>query len=365
MQTKHDQHNDASHYNENTHHVLNILREADKDARQQLLKNLQSRDASKQSVEIISKQDGSQCLCLYHPSDKARLERFILNRFDEFRSKGMTKKQYAKHFFNCSSSYICNIISRESCPRDVLITGALMMHPPLSAAELDHALMEVGHPGLFTNTYDQDTNLRNFVLKRFLGFVAEAKVPKNLIVWPELADRMLIELEMEPLNRQNTDYSDGSAPTGDHREQIEQLWTQLRPLIFGWLAEAEKACVPVNYMVLRNRHLNERLKRLNPKVGTSAFFQDLASAAGLNAPGAKALFANAFPVGDKHSNHGNRDALVLGAAFLGCTLDETNRILQEANHPLLYVFRQDEIELTHIAKLLQNELDRAHRAPAP
>ena len=142
-------------YNINTSIALHILRTADEKKRQEMLQNLKKADASMQSVELLILEDGSQSLCLYHPSEKARLNHYIMNRFAEFRAQGMTKKQYAKYFFNCTSSNLCNIISRESCPRDILITGALMMSPPLNARELDHALMEVGLPGLFTNTYDR------------------------------------------------------------------------------------------------------------------------------------------------------------------------------------------------------------------
>lgn len=348
-------------YNLNTFNALEILRKADAAKRQEMLQNLKKKDAPMQSVELVTLEDGSQSLCLYHPSEKERLNHYIMNRFPEFRAQGMTKKQYAKHFFNCSSSNLCNIITRESCPRDILIAGALMMNPPLNARELDHALMEVGHPGLFTNTYDQDENIRNHVLKRFFDYVAQVNVRQHLVVWPEIADRVLTALGLTPLNRQNADVSDipgisGSAELRAHL--VDALWARIRPQIASWLDEAEEICIPTNYMVRRNKHLHDRLTALKRTADDKHFFTKLAQAVCLNPDSARALFDDKNPIFEKHSNHGDRDALIRGAIFLRCTLRETNILLAEANHALLYVFREDPNELNHIAELLQNEIER-------
>ena len=350
-----------ANYNSNTFYALEILRKADDDKRREMIQNLKKEDALMQRVQLDILEDGSLSLCLYHPNDKDRLTHYILNRFPEFRAQGMTKKQYAKHFFNCTSSNLCNIITRESCPRDILITGALMMNPPLNARELDHALMEVGLPGLFTNTYDQSENIRNYVLTCFFEHVAKVNVRQHLVVWPEVADRVLKELDLEPLNRQNAgvlEIPDIDSSAEVQANLVNHLWKEIRPLVNGWLDAAEAVCKPVNYMKRRNEYLKNRLEALHLRDDDKRFFDKLTKAVCLNADSAKALFHDKYPISGTHSNHGDRDSLIRGAIFLRCTLDETNLLLSEANHAHLYVFRGNPEELKHIAALLQNEIDR-------
>lgn len=172
-----DPNTERSPYNNTTAGLLRILRDTDAAQRKLLLKNMITQESDQLSVELETDSGGLKTLVITRPSDQDRTNAIILERRDELKERGMKNGTYARYYFNRSPSQIGNIINGVKCPRDVILTGVLMMRYPLTADQTSHALMEVGHPGLFTDTYIARENLRNYVLRRLLTHINALGVP--------------------------------------------------------------------------------------------------------------------------------------------------------------------------------------------
>lgn len=127
-------------------------------------------------------------------------------------------------------------------------------------------------------------------------------------------------------------------------------------MLTQWLEDAHKVCVKSNYTILR-RSLLERFAKEN-NLSDSRVIPYLSRISYSNTSTIRDVFASKFA---GEGTHGSRDTLIQGAVHMGCSLDEANTLLREANHALLYPFREDNTDARSIALLLRNELARKQR----
>lgn len=301
----------------------------------EMLNNMIVRERPKQKV-IFEESEEGQRLCIERPSDKARANVILLAPLEE----GLKKGVLAKEYLNICPQQFSMIISkkgRHKVDLDLIVSAALVIQKPFSTGAINHVLMEVGRSGLFTDTYLRETNLRNGVLSKIIEYAQDHECPRER--WILFAREVLAFLGMEPLRCLPPDRL--------------QLSRAEKDLAYAWLEELEESCYARNYMT----------KRWN-------YFQRFADAAGLSTSAAVKEFAEKIGYDDSvvratfaretigKGSHGERGTILKCAIGLGCTIDEANEMLREANYALLYPLREDPVERFDIISLLENEFKR-------
>ena len=317
-------------YRPGTAALINLLQTQDVDEATNRWKRIKTQKATHLQVDIQTTADGCTELVLSLPSSAERAKAIISDRRDSLKKQGISKADFARVFYNRQPTQLCNILSgRAAAPRDFILIGLLMMEQVYNSTDVSHALMEVGHPGLFTRTYNREENIRNYVLGKMFDMISrETKdTPQNEVVWPQFANHVLKHLDLPTLAKH----------AGDPRMLTNEQMSEAD----AWLEEAERSCGHVNYMVHR-RHLFER---------SGKTVQTLAALSCASYDSCNDLLKGEIPITlgrsveedgqdcsstGTHSNRGRRDSLIWLGYALDCSLEQVNQMLEEANHALIY-----------------------------
>ena len=314
-------------YRNGTAGLVNFLIEqqtADAKENWKLVKNQKPRHVN---VEVTTAEDGSAEIVISQPSSADRASSIIMGRQDAFKAMGIKKGQFAKIYYTCSASQIWNVTNKKaSPPRDFILIGLLMMEHVYDSEKASHALMEVAHPGLFTNTYDATVNIRNYVLAHIFDHASKKTMTDpqtEKVVWLQFANDVLSHLGLETLAK--------------HEGNADALDDDDIDLANEWLDEATNNCRPVNYMTFRQEML--ALSKKTPA--------ELSILSHASLDSCKDLLNGSIPIlstakdgkeskGSKHSNHGRRDSIIWLGYALDCSLEQVNRLLAESNYALIY-----------------------------
>ncbi len=300
---------------------------------QKLLDNIKFKEADKQRVYFSDATDIKQ-LHIEGPSRTDRADVIFLSALQD----GLKKGDLASHYLNISPNHfsmIRNSDNRNKPNPDLIVIASLVNHQPFSVEDVNHVLMEIELPGLFIDTYDYHLNLRNYILSRILTHAQNHECPRER--WIHFAWEALDYLGMKPLQ-------DLQGCACDLSMSEERMLTQ-------WMEDAKKECVKTDYTVLRRRYL-QRFAEEN-RLSASKVINHLSRISYFEPTTIRDVFASKFP---GEGTRGARETLILGAVHMGCTLEETNTLLRQANHALLYPFREDNTEISSMAMLLRNAI---------
>lgn len=253
-------------------------------------------------------------------------------RRDEMKARGVKNGQFARKLYGRSAQQIGNIVNGAKCPRDVFLTAILLMVRPYNWEDADHALMQVGLPGLFTETYLEQENRRNYVIGQLLDYIHSLDRDQTDIEWLQLAKDMLDHLGLAALP--------GDAGCGDDLSDEE------RQLADKWWADSGKECVTSDYTVLR-RELYQRYLDLGKESEENSFCQK-------NKQTLKDLFEAEYHKEGKRGSHGSRESILKIAVAISCSVEETNTLMIEANHATLYPLNED--DQVYFDGLIENQI---------
>lgn len=322
---------DLPGYGPDTMGILEKMRLADQPGYQQMLRNIRFSEGAVQHVFFTDDPEDPQ-LCAVLPTDRDRANAILLAPLEQ----GLKKGELASDHYNIRPSQIAMIAGpdmRYKVNQDLMICAAMMVNPPLCVDEVNHVLMEVCQPGLFTMTYDPQINLRNFVLTRLLEYAQDHPCPRDW--WLSLARDILACLNLPPLHKLS-----GSA---------RQLSSEEAALARSWYEEARRTIPPVNFMTLRKRAFDAY--RTNTRQTQPDAINTLKDKVFMSADSIIKLLTSQSST---RRSRGSRDSLIRLAIHLGCSFEEANLMLLQAGFALLYPMRQDDTERDHIKALQKN-----------
>ena len=326
---------ETGQYRPITSAVIGMMEKIDPKDVENLLNIIKIKESEEQRV-YVSEADSIEQLHIEGPSRVARADVVFLAALQDGLKKGDLASQYL-HISPSHFSMIRNPKKAHKPNLDLIVTAALVNHHPFCVEVVNHVLMEIELPGLFTDTYDYNVNLRNFILARILEYAQDHPCPRAR--WIDFAWEALDYLGMQPLQ---------DVPVGNCELSVKE-----EELLTKWLEEAKRKCVKTDYMVLRREYL-DRFAEENHKSKTEAISL-LAEIAAIHISTVRDVFASEYA---GKGTRGSRDTLIQGAVYMGCTLDEINTLLRQANHSLLYPFREDSVDAINMTKALFNKLAR-------
>lgn len=322
-------------YRPQTNAAISMMEKIRAEDVENLLNVIKTRESKEQRV-YVSEANSIEELHLEGPSRTDRADVIFLAALQDGLKKGDLASQYL-HISPSQFSMIRNPKKAHKPNLDLIVTAALVNDEPFRVEDVNHVLMEIELPGLFTDTYDYEVNLRNFIFTRILEYAQDHRCPRER--WINFAWEALDYLGMQALQDVPVDSCDLSV-------KEEELLTR-------WLEEAKRKCVRTDYMVLRRKYLDRFAKE--KKMSRSAAISVLSETAAIHISTVRDVFASEFA---GEGTHGSRETLIQGAVYMGCTLDEVNTLLRQANYPLLYPFREDNLDAINMTKALRNKLIR-------
>ena len=204
--------------------------------------------------------------------------------------------------------------------RPICIAIMLCAAEALTVEEAEHVLMEIGYPGFFTNTYDEESNRSNYLTKCVFGWANAAREDeetKRLLPdgceWLGLLEMLLRRLGLPGLL---TSCAKMNVPTwddcgGDLKKVIEDLEAKVKQICAADLRDSRRAV----------------LKAHGLKSG-GALYDQVANKACCAPKTAEEILLG--------KSRGCYDNLVRCYAAMGCSMVEMNLILQQADCALLY-----------------------------
>ena len=326
---------DRNAYGSATAGALDLLENVPNESVKKLLENIKLKEAAEQRVYVSDTEDIS-CLHLEGPSRRDRADAIFLPALQD----GLKKGDLARHYMNISPNNFAMIRGTDSRHKpnlDLIVIAALVNKQPFRVQDINHVLMEIELPGLFTDTYDNDVNLRNYILSCILNYAQDHECPRER--WINFTWEALDYLGLEPL--QNVQCTS------------ENLTVAEEEMLRGWMEEAERNCVRVDYRILRKKFVHRYAEEngLTP----SKVIGRIAQITYYNESTVRDVVA---PLSVKKLANKARTSLIQCAIAMGCTLEETNTMLRQSNLALLYPFREDGQEIIWVTKLLKNGIAR-------
>lgn len=276
--------------------------------------------------------ESSETRCVFYTDDPAKAQTVMIipsyvvveERVYSAQKPGETRKQYAERLNHHPPqlSQYCSIREPRKLHQDTVVQIVLQYERVPSVSDVEHILMELNQPQLSLNTCDNDRNQRNLVIRRVLERAAaetEAGAPQR--DWFALLSGTLIYLGL-PKPRHGVAVK---------LSEEDRLWAEsLKPEL--------AQLTPCDYTLYRR----ELLEKYGNDIASTynAVFQHIRNRMLADDPeGAltqeliNTCFANRM---DKQRNRLARTPLIRIFTALGCDVDEINRVLREANHPILY-----------------------------
>lgn len=240
--------------------------------------------------------------------------------------------------------------------RNHILIIILNMDPIPTCEEVEHILMEMGHPGLSEEPIDEKVYQRNYLLRSILDYARENKVPLGVSDWAECANLILERLkgmkdyDLEMLYKFPMDHS--AVLPGN-------MYTTLKEWLRK-LTELEKEMPKDERTRASEQIINEQytqyLERnnLNYYGGMQKANEFLAKESNVSEDQVKALRVN-----DKKNGHVvGREARISIASVMGATFTGVNKMLRMSNQRPLYPNQGDCKEVERIMKLMKNKKKR-------
>jgi len=225
--------------------------------------------------------------------------------------------------------------SPRKLPRNIAIALLALSADVPSLSDIDHILMELCHPGLFSSTYDRAENRRNALIRIFFRYAAKH---------PEIAGR-------ERLILLNTLMSKYATRMGLRQKTalITETFDVLDALPEELCEDCDRELPSIGAGTFRPRRLKYRQRFMEKKGITKV--QDairlLARLSATSEPTVRSFFSR-----ESHTSKCSRDNIIFLALALECDLEEANAMLVEANHALLYP-NEASGDVEYAQKLLQ------------
>lgn len=308
-----------------------------KDGTMQIIRQLGERD-----VEIVQNSDtvvlrvSSQDFEKIMPSDGDRARDVILSP----KLDNETKKALAERYGvdPATLSKVTAVYRYKPPTRDLVLCAILQQSPVPTVNEASHILMQMRHPGLFTETSYKKENQRNWLLIQIIQQAQDQPCPGEN--WQDYAESVLACFGMKRLSNRpvSMDFSD-----------------EQKVLMDRWRQELESIGY-TDYCALRKVYLGDYRHRqgLQNRGGQAEAYRQLSEKSGIFLDRFSVLFGNMLNGNSK----GSREVVIDLAVAMGCTLKETNRMLLQINEALLYPNRADKTELEWVRQLCANETDR-------
>lgn len=271
---------------------------------------------------------------------------------------GLKKGELAKGCYNTSPQQLAMIVKEGDAHRpnqDQVISAGLLANPPLKPENVDHALMELELPGLYTEIDvdcvkdDKRINHRNYVLRKILKYGQDH--PKGEWEWwLSFAWAVLDHLGLKQLN----DVTYTGKGLSDEEKKLAE----------GWLAEAEEKIVKVNCMALR-RHWVDVFKK-NNGMSTEEGVDDLKAVrmiARKAFTGESSAKTQLLSDGYRQGARGSRLGVAQMAAAMGCDVDDINQLLRQVNYAELYPMQEDNMD-RFVIRMTQENSAKAVRKDA-
>ena len=219
--------------------------------------------------------------------------------------------------------------------RDVVLSSLLSLPDVPTVDQVNHKLMELMVPGLYTETTFVEENRRNWVLYQILEHAKECReCPVGS--WRDYANAVLKELKLDPLICSE----EGCGLPQKDMALVEQ-----------WRGQID-SIGSVDFTLERRKRLNDyRIKNgLDRHGGRRKAFEKLEKESGIPATTVESVFGT---LSNRNSNvHPN--VLIPVMAAMGCTLNEVNEMLLQANRELIYYASCDAYMLKWIGRLMEN-----------
>ncbi len=326
----------SAQYRQRTLMFLSQMKQQNFEEYQRMLNNTHIADVKE--ARVIFSRDDNSILGVELPSNRDHANDIFLKPLTDNLKRGELASIY-----NVSPSQFSMIISRTSVhrvSRDLILCAALMTRTPISVEAVDHTLMELGLPGLFTGTYNERENKRNFILCRILEYGQTHTCADS---WLTFARGILNYLDMD-------------IPGGNYRNiSIPSLSPEEIELAEQWQTEAEESAeklTEIDYMPLRNHYFNLYVQKTG--LTRAGALRHLSEITFLSEDAIKKYLTAKVATSQ---THGSRESLIRLAAELGCTLDEANILLRQSNMAIIYPLQENAYEMELTQRLLRNGED--------
>lgn len=287
----------------------------------------------------IAVENGQMVLKVSEQDFQMQMQRYgqILDRLlEEARQPHEKKKELAQRL-QVDKTILSAALSEKNprkLKRDIILSVLFLIRPLPTVDQVNHKLMELMQPGLFTETAFIRENRRNWVLFRILEYGQDHGCPAEN--WLEYANAVLQFHEMAPL-------VPGECRFELPEDQIRML-EQWKPSI-----AALDIC---DFSIMRNEALKEYRYRngLDRHKGKQETFQRLSEQTQVSVASIESMFGR---MSNKNSNV-HPDTLIPVLAAMGCTLNQVNEMLMQANRALVYHSSRSEYDLGWIRVLIEN-----------
>lgn len=287
------------------------------------------------SYVIISGTDGSWQIT--NPTGRDRAEELLTTG----REAGESGKDYAKRLGISPqelSMFKAHASNFRVPGRDVVLKAILGRDPVPDEKAVEHILMELHHPGLFTSTYDLEVNCRNEVLRAVFSRIRDTPVEDRIL----FASCTLSALGLPDLGLKNT------SP-----ETVAE-WAK-DPEVAKFLEECRQRMSLVSYSDFSNRRADYRQNYIQthalsdkslPFIYDQLFYEGDQTCS-VN------VIQDFFGRMTRPRSRSARDTIIEMGIKMGCSLGQINLMLVEANYALLYprsFFQFDVIAFSRIAQ---------------
>ena len=270
--------------------------------------------------------------CVFYTDDPSKPQTVVIiptyeaveQRVYSAQRPGETKKQYAERLNHHPPqlSQYCSIWEPRKLHQETVVQIVLQYDRVPSVEDVDHMLMELNQPQLSLNTCDVDKNKRHLLIRRLLERAAAETETA-----PTGKDYFgILTAAMARLGLGKPRHGKPAALSAGDAAWVDSLKTELAGLgscdyTVYRRALLEKYGAPIGdtYTAVF-AHIRSRMLADDPE---SALSPELIAV----------CFGNRM---DLQRNRLARTPLIRIFTALGCTLDEINRVLREANHPILY-----------------------------
>lgn len=231
-----------------------------------------------------------------------------------------------KRFGITPSAYCMVTKGTRPMTRDMAINCLFSYDRLPTVDDANHLLTELRQPGLFTNTKsygrENHVNERNYVIKCVLGWAnaiqqewADEILPRN-VSWIGFLQTVLDAAGFQRTLREKANVY--VPDMGDFSPDVQRLIEDL--------SERAKK-ITSNQTHLRQAAV-ERYRMAQGLKNSTQVHQRCMNRIYLTEEHTRKLLSD--------GERGARDSLILACAFLGCSINEVNQILQQANYALLY-----------------------------
>ena len=287
----------------------------------------------------IAEENGRLCLKISEEDFEFQMRRYnqiLQNLLEDIRRPCEKKKELAKRL-HVSQSLLSAATSEKNerkLKRDVILSALLSLSVLPTVDQVNHKLMELAEPGLFTQTAYTEENRRNWVLHHILEHGQDYACPMES--WLLYANTALELLDLPPLICQDTG---GVFPEAD-RAMLEDWREQIAQIGF------------VDFSVMRRQLLLDyRIRnRLDDYGGRKKTFDKLSRESGVDV----SMVESVFGTMTNRNSDVNPETLIPVMAVMGCSLYQVNEMLLQANRELVYTTSRTAYALKWIGRLVSN-----------